>query len=105
LVLLGGAGVAALQRFARDLRLALEGTEAASRHERPFTPHVTLLYDAACVDETTVEPISWTAREFVLVNSLIGQGKHVTLGRWPLRALPDAGGTIASDSRGHERRS
>ncbi len=104
-MLLGGAGVAALKRFRRDLRLALEGTEAASRRERPYTPHVTLLYDAACVDETTVEPVRWTAREFVLVHSLIGQGKHVTLGRWPLRASPGAGGTIASDPRGNERRS
>jgi 2'-5' RNA ligase len=86
LVLQGGTGIAALKRFERDLGAALEETKAAGGPERPYAPHVTLLYDAACLDETTVEPVSWIAREFVLVHSRIGQGKHVTLGRWPLRA-------------------
>jgi len=46
---------------------------------------VTLLYDDCSVAEQAVETICWTAREFVLVHSLIGQTLHVPLARWPLR--------------------
>jgi 2'-5' RNA ligase len=35
------------------------------------------------IPETPIEPINFTIREFVLVNSLIGQGRHDVLRRWP----------------------
>jgi 2'-5' RNA ligase len=46
---------------------------------------MTLLYDDRSVAEQAVETIGWTAREFVLVHSLLGQTRHIPLGRWPLR--------------------
>lgn len=48
-----------------------------------FTPHLTLSYEDRDVSEP-IEPISWTAREFVLVHSLIGQTRHVPLARFAL---------------------
>lgn len=48
-----------------------------------FAPHLTLSYeerDAALA----VEPIRWTAREFTLVHSLVGQTRHVPIARFAL---------------------
>lgn len=50
-----------------------------------LTPHLTLLYDDHCVPEHAIEPIRWTAREFVLVHSLLGRTRHIPLARWQLR--------------------
>ena len=49
-----------------------------------FEPHVTLAYDARMVTTEAVAPVVWTAHEFVLVHSLLGQTRHIPLGRWPL---------------------
>ena len=45
---------------------------------------MTLLRDVVEIAAQTIEPITWTAREFVLVHSLIGQTRHIPLGRWAL---------------------
>lgn len=50
-----------------------------------FTPHMTLLYTNKPVDKQPVEPVRWMAREFVLVHSFVGLGRHETVARWPLR--------------------
>jgi len=52
---------------------------------RTFTPHVTMLYDRREVPAHEVEPITWPVREFVLIHSLQGQGRHKVVGRWPLQ--------------------
>jgi len=36
-----------------------------------------------------MDPIGWKPSELVLVHSLLGRARHVTLGRWPLRGLRD----------------
>jgi 2'-5' RNA ligase len=78
-------GLAALMDFRRAL------SEALARHgldhlvEARFTPHVTLLYDPQLRPRQPIEPIVWRVREFVLVDSLIGQSRHVPLARWPLQ--------------------
>ncbi len=54
------------------------------RSARRFTPHLTLLRDGKHVAEQDVEPIGWTAREVVLVHSLIGQTTHRHVARIPL---------------------
>jgi 2'-5' RNA ligase len=47
---------------------------------------MTLLYDWKSIPEQTVAPIQWTAREFVLIQSHVGQNRPYTvLSRWPLR--------------------
>ena len=50
-----------------------------------FNPHMTLFWDRHDLDEQAIEELSWTARDFVLVRSYHGLGKHEVLGRWPLQ--------------------
>jgi 2'-5' RNA ligase len=45
---------------------------------------VSLLWDKVEVPPEAFEPIGWTAREFVLLDSVLGEGRHEMLGRWPL---------------------
>lgn len=71
--------------FQRDLGDALKKAGLGRFVRAQFTPHVTLLYDADSVPREPVEPVGWTANEFVLVHSLFGRTRHVQLGRWPLR--------------------
>lgn len=85
-VLRGGAGLGALVAFQQSLGLALAKSGAGRWVDARFTPHVTLLYDDRGVAEEAVEPMRWTAREIVLVHSLIGKHVHLPLGRWPLGA-------------------
>jgi 2'-5' RNA ligase len=51
-----------------------------------FTPHVTMFYDHAVIEERAVEPICFRVREFVIVHTRIGSGQPYELpGRWQLR--------------------
>ena len=84
-VLRGGDGLNALLAFQRQVFDALKLVNVVRRAEPNFTPHITLLYDDRNVAELPVEPIRWTAREFVLIHSLLGQTRHIPLARWPLR--------------------
>ncbi|WP_114970227.1 2'-5' RNA ligase family protein [Rhodoferax ferrireducens] len=83
-VLCGGAGIAQLTAFRQSLGLAMG--HAGLPVKRSFTPHMTVLYDRHPIAEHATEPITWTAKEFVLVNSHVGKGVHEVLGRWSLRA-------------------
>ncbi len=79
-------GLSALMAFQKTMYLAmcragLQGPRANAK----FAPHVTLMYDDQGIPEQAVEPISWTAHDFVLVHSLLGQTRHIHLGRWPAR--------------------
>lgn len=50
-----------------------------------FTPHVTMFYNRAVIEERAIEPIHFRVREFVIVHSRIGTGKpYELLGRWSL---------------------
>jgi len=85
-VLRGADGVAALKFFQLALGSAMEKTGLkVGKAKSNYTPHVTLLYDDLLVAEQAVETVGWTAHEFVLVHSLLGQGVHVPLARWTLR--------------------
>jgi 2'-5' RNA ligase len=76
----GSEGATAL-RHALGQALAAAGIPSDPR----FTPHVTLLYDDRVVPPQTLSPpVRWTAREVVLVHSLVGRGTHVPIARWPL---------------------
>jgi RNA 2',3'-cyclic 3'-phosphodiesterase len=80
-------GLAALMGFQKAFYLAMcRAGLQGPRSNAKFAPHVTLMYDSQGVPEQAVEPISWSAHDFVLVHSLIGQTKHIHLGRWPIRA-------------------
>ena len=78
-------GLAALMAFQKAFYLAMcRAGFQGPRANAKFAPHVTLMYDSHGVPEQVVEPIRWTAHDFVLVHSLLGLTKHIHLGRWPL---------------------
>lgn len=84
LVLRASTGVDRLMGFQQKLGDALKRVGLGRHVRSQFTPHVTLLYDMKSVSREPVEPVGWTADEFVLVHSLYGETRHVPLGRWPL---------------------
>jgi RNA 2',3'-cyclic 3'-phosphodiesterase len=84
-VLRGDAGLADLMAFQQALGIEMAKAGLGRWAKPAYTPHVTLLYDDRAVAEQAIAPIRWTAGEFVLVHSLIGQTLHIPLARWPLR--------------------
>jgi 2'-5' RNA ligase len=84
LVMLGDEGVIGAELLHTAIHKALAAGTMAPRREPQIWPHVSLLWDKALVLKESVEPISWTAREFVLLDSVFGEGRHEVLGRWAL---------------------
>lgn len=87
LVLLGDGGKASLTRLYDDLRNGMRSAGLGLGHDanRPYTPHMTLLYDRKGVPPTELdEPVCWTADEFVLIRSPQGKSTHLIEDRWPL---------------------
>lgn len=100
-VLQGGEGLAALCAFQLALGVAMARAGLAAQVARQFTPHVTVLYDPMLLPDTPARPVSWRADELVLVHSLLGQTRHMVLGRWPLRGkfsgpADDLGGSCSA---------
>jgi 2'-5' RNA ligase len=85
LVLRCGDGAGAFGQLQKALLTALRANDYDGKAPAAYTPHITLLYDRRALDETFLdEPIGWTVREFALVYSIYGEGRHTHLGRWPL---------------------
>ncbi len=81
---LSGANSPGILSFAKMLKESLKryGMKPGSAS----APHMTLLYDERhLVKEHPIEPIRWTAANFTLVLSHVGQTQHDHLGTWPLR--------------------
>lgn len=83
IVLCGDDGVLGLRTLHDTLGVALTTTFGSVRPSS-FEPHMTLSYRAMRIADIPIEPVNFTIREFVLVNSLIGQGRHIVLSRWQL---------------------
>lgn len=50
-----------------------------------FMPHMTLFHEDGPVTECRLaEPLTWVAREFVLIRSLVGRSEYDYIDRWPL---------------------
>jgi len=77
--------LAALTEFRQALSTALVKA-GLRRHIKTtaFNPHVTLSYGFSDVPKMLIQPISWSVRDFVLVESLLGQHKHIRQGVWPI---------------------
>lgn len=88
IVLLGGDAEPMLMAFQSTLqdRLLRAGLTAGVLH-KTFNPHLTLFYGRQPLEERAIEPIQWRADSFVLLRSVIGQGRYIEEGRWPLQAL------------------
>jgi RNA 2',3'-cyclic 3'-phosphodiesterase len=84
-VLSGEAASWSALRIALGAALKKNGLGGAVHAADDFKPHVTLLRDSLRAKPARSEPISWAVRDFVLVHSLLGQTKHIHLGRWKLR--------------------
>jgi len=81
-VLCGDEGVAGLEMLSTRLRDVLIPPGVKKR--RPFVPHMTLLRSETMLPPQEIEPITWTAREIVLVHSLLGRTTHRHLARLSL---------------------
>lgn len=73
------AGFAAMQSA---IHAALRGGLAYKG--KLYSPHMTLLYDREERPARAIAPFRWRVREFVLIQSLVGQTVHRELGRWSL---------------------
>ena len=85
LVLCGSEGLTALTSFQRSLGVAMIKGGLGAWVDKSFTPHMTLAYEPQTVERHDIRPISWMVTDLVLVHSLLGQTRHVIVGRWPLR--------------------
>jgi 2'-5' RNA ligase len=82
-VLREGDDVSALTTFHQALGATME--KAGFKLRKPhFTPHLTLQYGDRCIAEQVIEPVAWTAHEFVLVRSLLDLTHYVPIERWKL---------------------
>jgi RNA 2',3'-cyclic 3'-phosphodiesterase len=81
LVLRGDENLIGLEVLQQRLSDALDGRPQPARR---FTPHVTLLRDGYHVPEQVIEPIEWTVREMVLVQSPFGRTTPRHVVRIPL---------------------
>ncbi len=70
-----------LKNLVQNLLSALDHTRRGSPK---FNPHITLLYDEKSIMMEHIDPFTWQVSEIVLIHSLVGQSKYVTLGRWQL---------------------
>lgn len=82
-VLRGDASMGPLLEF-RDQMHAQLG-RAGFHLPRSYTPHITLLWADRPVEANPIAPIHWTVRDFVLVLSVVGEARHIHVGRWPLQ--------------------
>jgi len=83
LVLTQSAGLDELTVFWQRLGDVLRGAGASASRAR-FTPHLTLMYGERRFDPRVIEPLTWTVREFVLIDSWLGKTRYDVKGRWPL---------------------
>jgi 2'-5' RNA ligase len=84
LVLWGDEGVIGVNDLYMTISRALRRVDMAPRREPEMTPHMTLAYDRTDIPETYVEPVRWTATEFVLIHAVHGEGRFEVMGRVPL---------------------
>jgi len=88
LALCGGEGVSGVAVLQLAIQIATHelGIDAAGpRH----VPRVTVLDGWRGTVDEAVEPVRWTATEFVLLHSRRGRHEAVVLGRWPLGERTD----------------
>lgn len=69
----------------------------------PFKPHVTLGYGGKRAPAQPIDPISWSADQLWLVESLHGQTRHIIHKCWPLTAGPQPHGPGHSPASGQPR--
>ncbi len=84
-VIFGDDGVIGVNLLHTAIHMALNYARLIPNHERAIAPHLTLVRDRTEVPEEQIEAVSWRVREFVLIHSPYGEGRHNVLGRWRLK--------------------
>lgn len=69
--------------FQAELDRALRATGLAPRKGWRFNPHLTLLHGRHEIDQP-IDAISWVADDIVLIDSIVGRGRHDLIARWVL---------------------
>lgn len=86
LALTGAAELKKLRQLQSALATAMRAAGIGHHIRRRFRPHVSLLYCRQHVARQPITPIRWRVDELVLIDSLLGCGKYIDIGRWPLRS-------------------
>lgn len=84
LVIVGDEGVYGVRWLHTEIHEALAARGIGNGREPAFNPHLTLLRDPRDLAEEMIHQVEWQVREFRLVDSLQGQGRHDLLGTWAL---------------------
>ena len=82
---MGEAANPMLIEFQQSLMKQLWLSGLPCKKSPKFNPHVTLSRGPLVLAEPA-DAVSWIAGEIVLLQSIIGEGRHDCLGRWPLEA-------------------
>jgi len=77
-------GVSGVHSLHEVLCGALAGTAEWRRRRPALEPHLTLWRAHRRLAETFIPPIRWWVREFVLLDSRYGEGRHEVVDRFPL---------------------
>lgn len=72
------------EAFGRLQHILLTRFGANPASWRGIRPHVTLGYGGSPGAVDSVDPIGWTADQLLLVESQVGEGRHVVHAIWPL---------------------
>ena len=86
-MLVGSNGVPGFQRL-QDLVLQALSRKGIVAESRPARPHVSLCFDPEARGRHLIEPIEWRAQEMELIESHLGQTRHVPLASWHLGPGP-----------------
>jgi 2'-5' RNA ligase len=76
--------VPALARFQSRLASGLSDAGLVMPGGYRFSPHLTLSYRTRARKPIFMPPVSWRVRDFVLLESLVGQRTQIERGRWRL---------------------
>jgi 2'-5' RNA ligase len=76
--------VPALTHFQRRLAGGLADAGLVMPGKYRFDPHLTLSYRTRAREPIFVPPVSWPVRDFVLIESLVGERRQIERGRWTL---------------------
>lgn len=72
-----------LAEFQKELKKQLALRGVSCKGSQKFEPHLTLSRGTLEIGKP-VDPVSWIAEEVVLLQSLLGQSRYVTLDKWRL---------------------
>jgi RNA 2',3'-cyclic 3'-phosphodiesterase len=83
-VLTGDDGLIGVFMLHHAIHEALAKAGLMRGREPPILPHLTLSREEGLWPDNFIDPIVWRVRDFRLVHSRHGEGRHNILGRWPL---------------------